>query len=323
MASNQRSVLNSNIKLNVFLSQGGLGDFICACPALKFLLTEHGHCAYKIWVPDFAAPLIKNILKPYLRPQDSICYWSTMDVAKENGKLGVHMSYQKPHTSLRTHLVDFAYHIFADYSPTGSERDYLPLNTDADYETEVLEKLNLFNKKYVIVTTGYTAPVRQWYPKHINATVDGILERGLVPVFLGKEQVAPGADGKFAEGIDFSKGINLINQTNLLQSGVALKHAQAVVGLDNGLLHLAACTDVPIVMGLSSLYARHRIPQRHGQIGWNTHIIEPEESLPCRGCQSKINFVEHDFRFCYFKDYKCLDQLTADKFLAKLDLCLS
>jgi len=308
------------VKINVLISQGGLGDFIAAVPAMRWLIKNQPDHHYHFYIPDVCYLFIKELMAEHLREQDSIRRWSKLDSKKETNQPGVHMSWLTPHTSMRTHLVDYAYHVLCDYSPSGEDRNYprLPHQHDEAMVQETLLKFHVSNASYVVVTTGYTAPVRQWLPKHVNGVTAWLKEQGIVPVFMGKRDVAPGMHGSFANDIDFSGSVNLIDQTNLLEAGLIMSRAKCVVGLDNGLLHLAATTDVPIIMGFTSVKPEHRLPQRHGFQGWNIDVIEPEQSLKCRFCQSKRVLVEHDFKLCIEKTYECLNHLTAERFIEKI-----
>ena len=95
--------------------------------------------------------------------------------------------------------------------------------------------------------------------------------------------------------------------------------AEVVVGLDNGLLHLAACTPVKIVAGYTTVKPAHRMPYRVGELGYKVWPVVPDLALKCRYCQSKAGFVyKFDFRSCYYGDYECTINLSADKYIKKI-----
>jgi ADP-heptose:LPS heptosyltransferase len=109
-------------------------------------------------------------------------------------------------------------------------------------------------------------------------------------------------------------------KTTLIEAGNIIAGAQVICGLDNGLLHLAGCTDTPIVAAYTTVRPEHRLPYRHGSLGSGCYVVEPDEDLACRFCQSNMDFeFTHDFRDCFYKDFKCTKQITADKFIRKLD----
>jgi len=90
-----------------------------------------------------------------------------------------------------------------------------------------------------------------------------------------------------------------------------------IIGLDNGLIHLAGMTDVPIVAGYTTVDPYYRVPYRHGVKGWNCYVVEPTSE--CRYCQTEhfetygINFLE-----CGIMSKECMYSLTFDKWLAKI-----
>jgi hypothetical protein len=79
-------------------------------------------------------------------------------------------------------------------------------------------------------------------------------------------------------------------------------------------------SSVPIVAGFTSVKPEHRIPYRYGEFGRDFYPVTVP-NLDCNGCQSSMYFVvptTHDFRLCYFGDYRCVKELTADLYWDKL-----
>jgi ADP-heptose:LPS heptosyltransferase len=100
-----------------------------------------------------------------------------------------------------------------------------------------------------------------------------------------------------------------------------MARAAATLGLDNGLLHLAACGPAPVVFGLTTADPRHRTPPRSE--GERTIVLTPPESLTCRFCQSRMRFlVGHNFDRCIYEDYACTKTLTGELYLRALDVVL-
>lgn len=175
-----------------------------------------------------------------------------------------------------------------------------------------------------MITTGYTAKVRQFKPEAINKITDWLLTQGVTPVFLGQTQTKTGAahiiKGQFEKDIDFSKGINLIDKTDLLQAAKIMHESKAVLGVDNGLMHVAGCTKAPIIGGFTTVTPEIRWPIRYSELGYDCYEVLPEPTLACRFCQEKTNFLfGHDYTKCVYNDYKCTDQITAEKFIKALE----
>ena len=95
--------------------------------------------------------------------------------------------------------------------------------------------------------------------------------------------------------------------------------AIAVVGADTGLIHLAACTDVPIICGYTTVDPDLRMPYRHNELGWNLTPITPPKS-DCRYCSSSLFLNNVNFNECLQKEYQCIDSLSAEAFINELKI---
>jgi ADP-heptose:LPS heptosyltransferase len=112
--------------------------------------------------------------------------------------------------------------------------------------------------------------------------------------------------------------IDLRDKTSLLELRDWLGHANAVIGMDGGTLHLAGTTNVPIVYACTHIDPLDRPIVRYGERNWNVRHIAPRE-LECSGCQSHWTLMfKMDFRYCAYKDYKCTYQLHPDDFINAL-----
>jgi ADP-heptose:LPS heptosyltransferase len=178
-------------------------------------------------------------------------------------------------------------------------------------------------KYYAVVTTAYTSDTRHWKSEYVNEVSDYLNSIGVTPVFLGKAYThaykKTGIFGTF--DADYTKGINLIDKTNLFEAHAIMANAKFVMGIDNGLLHLASMSQVPVIWGFTSVLPEHRLPYRNGIKGDNTYLVTPsEEELPCTGCQSKFNFApsDHSFLNCWYDDLKCLDLMTSDRWIEQI-----
>jgi ADP-heptose:LPS heptosyltransferase len=227
------------------------------------------------------------------------------------------------YNNLSTHLTDHAFRILCLQEVDPIHKNYLPINTKS-----VSIKRFALPENYVVISTGYTAKVREMRPEVVNGLVDYLVSRNYKPVFLGKKTTYAGngfaIEGVFSEEIRFEDGLDLRDQTTLLESVQIIDGAAAIVGLDNGLLHLAATTDVPIVGGFTSVDPDHRLPYRHSELGWNYYPVSlTSEELSCIHCQSNcvftLNHPEGDFRYCMYDDYKCTEMLGAEKYIEKLE----
>jgi ADP-heptose:LPS heptosyltransferase len=218
---------------------------------------------------------------------------------------------------MKIHQVDYAFLKLCDELPTEEQKQSLKVN----FNPISISKFNL-PKKYVVLTTGYTVGVREFKADSVNKIISFVKSKGYTPVFLGSEKTATGAKhvikGVFDDKVTYHSGLKLINQTTLLEAAKIMQGAKAVVGVDNGLLHVAGCTDTNIVAGYTTVAPQFRAPYRATNGVWMA--VVPEESLACRFCQSNTNFLYGvDYTKCFEKDLLCVKQMTADKFIAALE----
>lgn len=306
--------------VNILFNIGGLGDYVGAMTAIKYIKETWKHVEINLIVPDFFQELAKNLV-----PGITIRKFSDGNHHWLNGQPSY--QYRNVHDTLRTHIVDNAFSLFANKQVEIEHKNYCKLDT----KSIDISKFNL-PEKYVVITTGFTAEVREMLPHVVNEVASYAKKKGYEVVFLGNKGVPTGLDsqkilvGNFKQEVDFTVGHNLIDQTNLLEAGKIISNAKAIVGVDNGLLHLAGTTDIPIVAGFTTVSPELRLPYRNNMLGWNCYTIVPDASLKCRFCQSNWNFdFKNNYTKCYYKEnkmdneIKCVKMLTGLKFINELE----
>jgi ADP-heptose:LPS heptosyltransferase len=300
------------------------------------MLTHYPHVSLTIYVQDGWRGLLEYLLAPGPR----LIYKNLSEAPWALKKPYIEFD-QNRLTSLNLHLTDHAFLILMDMLP--------PTQADKAYErakmVPLLQNRTPFHalyqdkaKPYICFTTDYTAPSRQWPACHINALARRCREAGLTPVLLGTTKPIPTGiqddpvNPRANDGVDASLFIDLRDKTTLLEALGVIQRARAVVGIDNGLLHLAHCTDVPVVMGFTTLKPEHRMPVREmfksngekvlpgchdlGRAAALTETLTAQ--VPCGGCQSRGFAINHDWRTCIFDDYACTLTLTAERFWTRL-----
>ncbi len=291
---------------------------------MDYIHKTQPHCVIHLWVPDYFLDLAKNLLH-----KDIIVKPFSKGDKEFNKELPGRKTSSVSHDTLKTHLVDHTFHVLANAMGPIEDKNYRKLNTSRID----ISKYNV-PEKYVVVTTGFTAEVREFTAQAVNEVVQYIKSKGYDVVFLGSQKADVGAYdkaviGHFNKHIDYSQGLNLVNTTTLLEAGKIISQAKTIVGVDNGLLHLAGTTDIPIVAGFTTVKPEHRAPYRNNELGWNFFPVVPPESLACRFCQSNWDYVYGlDFRNCYYKErkldteIKCTKSLTSNLFIEQLEKIL-
>lgn len=306
-------------EINLVLNHGGIGDFIYWIVAIEWVFKEHPHLFGSVLAPRFFHELACHWLSGL---KDRVVVRSFDKLDEDDFFLRRDKYFLCPNgaqlvNSCGAHLLDIGFRYYAnlDEIPDGYRR--MPKIVGDEVS---LAKFYL-PKKYVVVTSEATSPIRRLKADTINGIVDWVRDHDLVPIFLGKSRLAHDYKTHPDEGVKLERVIDLRERTTLLEAACILAHAQAVVGLDNGLLHLAACSRVPVIMGFNTVDPRHRAPIRDS--GLKTIAVMPNESLECRFCQSRVRYVMgHNFHFCLYKDNRCLDMLTAKTFIDALEKVL-
>jgi len=300
-------------EINILSHYGGLGDSVARLPAVNYILEKYEHIQHvNLFVQDYFVEVAQLLLWRHAA-RLTVRGYSMLEgvlTSQPEDTPGM-MCDNIHHTTLRSHLTDHAFHCLADEQVGSRHKRYLQFGFPKQGQGD-----------YVVITTGFTSPTREWLPSSVNDTVDWIAEQGYKVKFLGKSTVeywqsrGKTSTANFREAeIDFSKGEDLRDKTDLIEAARIMAQAKAVVGIDNGLLHLAACSSVPIIFGFTSVKPEHRLPYR--QPGEITLSVLPDKE--CRFCQSKMGFVyKFDFRRCYTNTYKCVASMGARKFIEAL-----
>ena len=303
--------------INIIFDDGGLGDNIARLPVIKFIFDYHPHVNIDLYVPDYIKDFTLNCTSEFRSRVKIYNFTEAKDFYKEN-QPGYSTS-RSGHNNLSQHMTHNMFQLVCRTNPEDeSYYNYLRVNLG---NTDI-SKYNL-PEKYIVMTTGFTSETREFLPKYINQISQYSIGRGYPVVFLGKKTTATGSqhiiEGVFKEDVDYSVGIDLIDQTDLLEAAKIMSNAISVIGLDNGLLHLAATTSVPIIGGFTTVKPEHRLPYRNGIMGDNYFPVVPDDSLKCRFCQSNWLFTyDQDFRECRYDDLKCVQLLKADKYIIQL-----
>lgn len=308
--------------INIMLLDGGVGDHIAALVAVQYILKKYTWVTPLIWVPDFLVDVAKNVL-----PKDTfIKGFSELKGRYDPTKPTKTTKWDGVVSPMKIHCVDYAFLKLCDENPSIVDKNYLQIDCTG-IDTQVFN----IPDKYVVYTTGFTADVREWPSKEINKVVNYTKDKGYEAVFLGQTQtktgVAHNIKGNFKQEIDFSAGINLIDKTSLLEAAAIMDKAKAVLGVDNGLLHLAGCTATSIIGGFTTVNPEIRMPIRNDILGYNYYAVRPDKSLSCSFCQQNTNFLYgHDYRNCMFKEPEknnlCTTQMKAEKFIQHLEKLL-
>ncbi len=292
--------------MNFTLADGGMGDYICWTAAFLWIADSCPFVEGRVFAPAFFIEFVRHALRKY--PQWKVFLAERIHEHYEDNSLvlgpGIN-GHQQLLNAVGTHLLDLGFAYFANMSPPPASHYHYP---EFNFPESAIPK-RLKPKQYVCLTPGGTTVTRRVPGEAWNPIVDLCLSRGLTPVFLGKNNMTKEHIAIFPEGTHYEKGYDLRDQTTTLEAAAIMQHAAATVGLDNGLLHLAACVPSDIVFGYNIAAPSQRRPVRR-LAGRIIDVALTKEELACNFCQTRMkqqNLI--NFKNCFYGDTKCLDML--------------
>jgi len=304
-------------EMNFIFNDEGMGGYLNYCAVTTWMAKNCPWIDGRIFVEQFLVPIIQDIHAEFkhwkVMPSNQFQRLVTMGTATIGPMVSVGGIPAKREftTALGTHPIDVGsgYYLSRGVAPADM---LLPV---LDYpESRLLPQVKKLRGQYVVFTAGGTTPIRTMRGRDLNPLIDYVLSIGLTPVFLGKRDLL--GDGKsttaFADDTNYDKGVDLRDQTAVKDAACIMQHAKCTVGIDGGLLHLAALMqNSKIVFGYNITSVEHRVPRRnHGR---TVNVSLSKEELACTGCQSRwpnMNNISYDR--CFYGDNKCLDLLFAN-----------
>lgn len=298
--------------LQVVSDAGGLGDNIARLAALRECLRLEPLLDVRWFVKPYMHPLMEACvdLHPYIKTGRLVVI-SDEEISSQVNRTQPGVQFSKRHTTpSRLSLVDEALLLLADSLTTinGEQviKDYVTINSQSsNFKIDV---------PYVVICPNFTTQNRAWPAAEINKYIKWVYERGYVPVLLGSTKET--YTQIQSQPIDTTYAMDYRDVTTLIDAHALLKNARAVVGVDNGLMHLAGCNAEPpqMITGFTTI-----LPELRDCSSWEQEqvVVTPDLSLDCAFCQSRYNLdFNYDFRECMYGDYKCVEQMTAEKFIA-------
>lgn len=328
-------------KIYLMSNTGAIGDTVATFPFLK-LLADRGQIE-KMFIQKKLMPLHKLFFDDELLvdvqdhsvhiPKDKVPKDMPEHVIDKNTgdvrylkydidtKLPVVYPNTNKHTSIRMDLVDNFSINLGDCILKETEKNY------PSVDKAKLPKNPIESKNYVVLAYGAAVEHRRMLPEVFKQIKDYFLNQGIDVVLLGKSDFQTIAKNPYEkkdvltvtsfEETDFSGCINYIDKTTLPEAISIIYDANMLIGVDNGLMHLAGLTETPVVGGYTLVDPYFRLPYRHNVKGWEFYLVEPDSE--CRYCQTD-NFEVYgvNFLYCNSGTKECQNSLTADKWIKQI-----
>lgn len=317
-------------QINIVLTAnaGGMGDQIARMPAIKYIYKNHPQVRVYLFVYDYLLELYQRAFRGQENRIHIMPRSIKQDWMRDRGQYipKIELDYFPKGTSAsKPNLVEYGFNILEFRTP--------PKGEDWNYPKVNLLKVDVtrYNlpERYGVLSTGYTTPVREWPPEQAFEVADWMIQNNITPVYLGKSENALGVSDNITtntlpnEAIH-PQGLDLRDKTTVVEALKVMSTALFVAGPDSGLLHLACMSDVPTIWLFTSIAPEQRLPFRNGIQGWRTLTVGQPESLECRYCETNQNMVfnskgeTHNYKECFYKDYLCIQNLTAGKVISKI-----
>lgn len=318
----------SHDTMNFVINNAALGDMITSLPAIiKGRQSYSPVMKMKVWVPVWQMDLVAHLLKPY--GEFEICDFAKFPMKRveregwDGGMVAINQMAFNTHTRNRVHMVDFSFACLLDAKPESmAERNY---PTEAPLGPRPWGKF-----PYVVFPVGATSENKLFRASVMGPVMQWCIDAGYQPVLVGTKTSHTHAVGDggltpltIIDEIDKLPSELLVScrdvreKTTLLELRDILGHADAVVGVDGGSLHLAGTTDTRIVYAMGTTLPKHRYIARQGDHARKIRYVVPRD-LECAGCQSRWIMSRQDFRFCAYQDSLCMAQLSPLDFIEGL-----
>lgn len=300
----------NRFKINFMVGNGGIGDLICYLQALKYTEIHWPHLIKTCYTFKFFEETARLYLNDTWEFKEAISNGPTdlgpvqIPTAMVDTKARINLA--------GTHPLDLGFLFFNNMMPPEGWNHYPQLKLSG------IENKAKGIGRYAVMTPGALVGVRQMLPVTFNAIVKHLISVGLTPVFLGNSEIAKNYGAQFSTEYTYD-GLDLRNKTTINEAVKVMSEAEMVIGIDNGLLHLAGATNVDIIFGYTVAAPEHRRPRRPKGSGARCIDITPD--ISCKFCQSRVRFINRDFvGKCLYDDNACLNTLTAEKFIIAIEL---
>lgn len=223
------------------------------------------------------------------------------------------------HAAYRIHLVDL-FSIFPINAMLKPEEKNvqavsgkLPSLKDKDWWPQGLSD-------YVVIGVGYVHKSRRLPVKAYKEIVKYLTGLKYNIVLLGSSRSPSSKQPVNFEEHPKDGCIDLINMTSISESVAIMRGAQCVIGVDSGLIYLAALTETPIVCGFTFVDSFYRAPYRRNIKGWKFYPVEPRGE--CKYCSNDLAMfgTEFDNNCPKGEGFSCAATLAGEDFIEAIKL---
>jgi len=268
---------------------GALGDVLMMTPIIRELFNDYdGFC--EIYVRTGFPDVFKG--NPYVAGVNDFNdrhYDATYDLT---------LSYENNPQVHPIHA--YGWSVFGNIAMTDCSLELFPSQEDVD------KVAALDYKNYIVVhMRQHNWPSRNLRPQFYQAMIEQILATtDLTIVQVGGEHE-----------LSFTGTNRLINATgrySIHEVKCLIDGARAFIGIDGGLIHVAACTDTPLISFFTSCKAEYRRPIKD-----SIKFYPIKANIDCYGCQADNPVPCIDF-VCRKGSVPCIDAFSVSEVIDTL-----
>jgi ADP-heptose:LPS heptosyltransferase len=289
----------------IFSKWSGIGDIICTMPAALELAKKHS-----------GAPLIYNCNKQFRCIPQLAGLTSHATSFEHIGLIGYwyqwllggfyHFASDDDRQELKpneVYIKDFGRNFGIEI---GDDHPRLQNNPEilASVQNR-LKEMGEMASPLIVMHPGPSWPVREWPAESWNALVNELHESGfknIIQIGTSIHSLTPGA----SESMTIKGVTSLVDQLTLEESIVLISMANLFVGIDSGMLHVAAAVGTPSVGLWGPTSPQFRFSEKNRQF----HVTSSAE---CQGCHHRVP-REHWIKGCPH-DIKCMKQISVKNVL--------
>ncbi len=289
----------------IFSKYSGIGDIICTFPAALKLKERHPGASfiYNCYQPYGCLPVMGGITHcvTHLQPIGVLRHWYGWLFA---AFYEFPCADESPSNFCKDYVVN---EYAADHGVT-AEPAHPHLKITRAVENDLNQKLQgRFNSDslLVIIQTGPTWPIREW-PQTAWADLVAELRKnqGMTIVQIGTENHL--AMGR-VETSALPGAVSLVNQLTLEETSAIIARSRLFIGIDSGLLHVAAALRVPCVGIFGPTSPQLRLPREDVE---NCVVSR----IQCQGCHHRVPRI-HWEKSCPY-DAACMKNIPVTEVLA-------
>jgi len=297
-------ILRTGRRPVIFSRQSGMGDILCTIPAVRELKQRHPgapfiyNCHHSFADVPRLAGLAERVTT--LAPIGLVGHWYAFLLG---GFYHFAHGDDLPDSGCQEPMVAEFCRQFS--LPVLEEHPELSVGAAARQQAlAVLQGKNLDLDSLILIHPGPSWPVREWPANNWARLVAELRQRG----FTGIGQLGVSRHLNFgAVEVPVVPGaVSLLDDFSLEECFAVIARAKLFIGIDSGLLHIAACVRTPSVGIFGMTLPEHRFSKDFRQ-GFVTHRVE------CAGCEHRKPRL-HWITGCPH-DIKCMKTLGMDEVL--------